>query len=381
MDQSSEPTRQTPLDCASLTPEDTSELEQFADNSARILVVSSRKDFRDRIGDILADSDCSVRTVVGSEQAQALMLEGVVDLVLIDRAIGERDAFELCAACSGAEPGVVTILLVDNPSFDDAIRAMRSGAVDLLRSDISSAQLFEHVNSGLDRARHLRKRERRALRLRGLCLRLNAARQEVSQHVGELCSDLVEAYQDLSGQIEHIGIASELNSLLRQELDLECLLRTTLEYLLSKIGSTNAAIFLPSSSGEFSLGAYVNYDRAKDEAEVMLDHLAAVLAPRFEKRTDSVWLRDADQVAACMEDEAHWLEDSETLIVPCHESGECLAVLIAFRDRKSPFVEEDRRTMEVLGDLFGRQLARVINVHHRHMPKNEWGLDEGDMAA
>jgi DNA-binding response OmpR family regulator len=381
MDQSIEPTRQTPSECANLTPEDTSELEQLAENSAQILIVSARPQIRDRIGEILAESDCSVRAVVGADQARSLMLEGFVDLVLIDRAIGENEAFELCATCSGSEPGVVTILLVDNPSFDDAIQAMRCGAVDLLRSDISSAQLFEHVNSGLDRARHLRKRERRALRLRGLCLRLNAARQEVSQHVGELCSDLVEAYQDLSGQIEHIGIASELNSLLRQELDLECLLRTTLEYLLSKIGSTNAAIFLPSSTGEFSLGAYVNYDRAKDEAEVMLDHLAAVLAPRFEKRTDSVWLRDAKQVEDCLEDESHWLEDSQTLIVPCHDSGECLAVLVAFRDRNAPFVEEDLRTIEVLGDLFGRQLARVINIHHRHMPKDEWGLDEGDLAA
>ena len=381
MDHSSKPTGPTPSDCASLTPQDASELEQLAENSAQILIVSARQDLRSRIGELLSECDCSVRAVVGAEQAQALMLEGVVDLVLIDRAIGDHDTFDLCASCSGAEPGVVTIVLADDPSFEDAIQAMRSGAVDLLPSNIGSVELFEHVNAGLDRARHLRKRERRALRLRGLCLRLNAARQEVSQHVGELCSDLVEAYQDLSGQIDHIGIASELNSLLRQELDLECLLRTTLEYLLSKIGSTNAAIFLPSSSGEFSLGAYVNYDRAKDEAEVMLDHLAAVLAPRFEKRTDSAWLRDAEQVAACLEDESHWLEESETLIVPCHETGECLAVLIAFRDRNSPFVDEDHHTIEVLGDLFGKQLARVINVHHRHMPKNQWGLDEGDLAA
>jgi FixJ family two-component response regulator len=363
-----------------LTPETISNLESCAENRAQIIIVSSRRQVRDRLSAFLADVECDVQLVSTVEQAHTIMDSRVTDLMMIDRALGETEPFELCLRAASAEPGVVTILLADLPNMDDALRAMRSGAVDLVPSDIGSTQLFDHVNSGLDRAKHLRKRERRALRLRGLCLRLNAARQEVSQHVGELCSDLVEAYQDLSGQIEDISMTTELNSLLRQELDLECLLRTSLEYLLSRVGSTNAAIFLPSSSGEFSLGAYVNYDRAKDEAEVMLDHLAAVLAPRFEDHTETVWIRNPDAARAWLEEESHWLEDSETLVVPCHESGECLAVLVAFRDHKSPFTEEDRRTNELLGELFGRQLSRVINVHHRHMPKDDWNDDRG-MAA
>lgn len=381
MEQSSDPTRQAHPECLGLTPDSVSDIDPTPDNCAQILIVSPRRQTRDRMSAFLADSGCRVRTVVGADEARALMLDCVVDLAIIDRAIGESESFDLCASCTGSEPGVVAILLADKPSFDDAVRAMRAGAVDLVGSDVCSADLFEHVNSGLDRAKHLRKRERRALRLRGLCLRLNAARQEVSQHVGELCSDLVEAYQDLSGQIEHIGIASELNSLLRQELDLECLLRTSLEYMLSKVGSTNAAIFLPSSTGEFSLGAYVNYDRAKDETEVMLDHLAAVLAPRFEHHIGSVWMRDAAAAEEWLEDESHWLEDCETLVVPCHEAGECLAVMVAFRDANNPFTPEDRRTVEVLGELFGHQLARVISVHHRHIVQDKWGADSGDLAA
>ena len=54
-----------------------------------------------------------------------------------------------------------------------------------------------------------------------------------------------------------------------------------LEFTLSKIGSTNAAIFLPTSSGDYSLGAYVNYDIPRDGIEIMLDQLADVLAPNF----------------------------------------------------------------------------------------------------
>lgn len=380
MSQSNELSGQPSAECLGLTPESISNLESCSENRAQIVIVSGRRQVRDRLSAFLADAECDVHLVNTIEKAHTIMDSRVTDLMLIDRALGETEPFDLCLRAASAEPGMVTILLTDCPSMDDALRAMRSGAVDLVPSDIGSARLFEHINSGMNRARHLRKRERRALRLRGLCLRLNAARQEVSQHVGELCSDLVEAYQDLSGQIQDISMSTELNSLLRQELDLECLLRTSLEYLLSKVGSTNAAIFLPSSSGEFSLGAYVNYDRSKDEAEVMLDHLACVLAPRFEHHNETVWMRDPDTVRLWLEEESHWLEDCETLIIPCHESGECLAVLVAFRDHKTPFTEEDRRTTELLGELFGRQLSRVINVHHRHMPKDEWNDDRG-MAA
>ena len=81
-------------------------------------------------------------------------------------------------------------------------------------------------------------------------------------------------------QMKNIALASELNTIFRQELDLESLLRTVLEYTLRKVGSTNAAIFLPSSTGDFTLGAYVNYDCPRDTAETLLDHLADILESR-----------------------------------------------------------------------------------------------------
>lgn len=346
------------------------------DNRAQILVISPKRQVRDRLTGFLASNGCGVRSVRSASDARSMLHECAVDLALIDAALGESAALELCSEFSRHEPGVLTIILSDAPTLDLAMQAMRHGAIDLIPSGIDSAELFGHINAGLNRTQSLRERERRALRLRGLCLRLNSARQEVSRHVGELCSDLVEAYQDLSTQLDHISMSSELNCLLRQELDLEALLRTTLEYLLSKVGSTNAAIFLPSSTGEFSLGAYVNYDRSREEAEVMLDQLASAFAPKFEDRTGSVWIRQTDELELWMEDESHWLEDCETLVVPCHEGGECLAVLTAFRKRHTPFTEADRIIIETLGKLFGKQLARVIGIHHRHIPKDKWGTAE-----
>src|SRR6185436_11876429 len=112
-----------------------------------------------------------------------------------------------------------------------------------------------------------------------------------------------------SGQVLELSIASEFNGLIRQELDVESLLRTALEFILAKTGPTNAAVFLPATSGDFSLGAYVNYDCPKDTADVLLDHLAVVIAPRMEHQAELKSLATPEELAAFLGDDAHWLAE------------------------------------------------------------------------
>ena len=35
--------------------------------------------------------------------------------------------------------------------------------------------------------------------------------------------------------------------------------------------------------------------------------------------------------------------------------------------------------LSIIAEHFGSQLARVIHVHHRHLPKDQWGGFETDM--
>jgi hypothetical protein len=174
-----------------------------------------------------------------------------------------------------------------------------------------------------------------------------------------------------------VTVASEFNSLIRQELDIEGLLRSVLEYLLTKTGPTNAAIFLPSASGDFTLGAYVNYDGPKDSGEVLLDHLAAALAPRFESEHGVVHLCGRDEIAARLGECAEWLGDASMSAFACHNEEECLAVCVVFRDRRVPFPADTGPVLETISALFAKQLTRVVKVHHRHLPPSQWGTDCG----
>lgn len=193
-------------------------------------------------------------------------------------------------------------------------------------------------------------------------------------------------------------ITTEFGGLIRQELDIEALLRTTLEYVLARCGPTNAAVFLPTTSGDFSLGAYVNYDCPRDSADMLLDHLANAVAPKLEHLTEPRHLIDRDSVRELVGDDAIWLGESQVIAMACrvqpaegesddHEpekpataKAECLAIVLLFRDVHSPYLHPFVSELSTIGGLFACQLARVIRIHHRHIPRDKWGAP-GDAST
>ena len=72
-------------------------------------------------------------------------------------------------------------------------------------------------------------------------------------------------------------------------LDVEGVLRRTMEWILRKLGPLNAAIYLPAGESQFSLGAYLNLDTQADgpliEAigRTVVSQARGVLA-KYEKR-------------------------------------------------------------------------------------------------
>lgn len=282
------------------------------------------------------------------------------------------------------------VLLAPKPGLELSLRALRVGVCDLASTEAPSRELGERVNAALCRAEELRRRSsggtKKVARLRELCRELGRSRRDLQREVAQLETQLSNFQSEMDARLALGNLASEFGTIVRQELDIEGLLRTVLEFLLPRTGPTNAAIFLPGSSGDYSLGAYVNYDVPKDAAEVLLDHLAATLAPKFEREGDITLLRTRGELVERLGDEADWMDDSSLLVMSCQHKGECLAVLTLFRDRRTPFPEGLIPTLRTVRDLFADQLGRIIRTHHRHLPNHKWGLlgdgdDDIDLAA
>jgi hypothetical protein len=173
--------------------------------------------------------------------------------------------------------------------------------------------------------------------------------------------------------MNQVTTANEFTSLIRHELDIEQLLRSTLEFVLARSGPTNAAVFLPTTSGDYSLGAYVNYDCPKETVDILLDHIANTVAPRFEPSEKLVHLTTDESLRRFIGEDAAWLGDSGVVGFACRHGGEVLAIVMLFRDRASPFGPLLLDQLRMIGEVFAAQLARVIQIHHRHLPKEKWG--------
>ncbi|MEX0877078.1 MAG: response regulator [Phycisphaerales bacterium] len=349
------------------------EAEGVSDLRVRVVAVTPRASVRRRLSSMLHGQIESLVFVDDGPGAIEAVSTSTCDMVIIERALTGADGIELLDRLSSAQPALVGVIVGQIENTDDAVRAMRAGACDLISIQSRSAETARRLLESVKRAQRIRQRDARLDRLKKLCNKLNNARQEVTGQVGDLCNDLVDAYKELSDQFGDVKLSSELSAVMRQELDIESLLRTMLEFTLGKIGSTNAAVFLPTSSGDYSLGAYVNYDIPKDAAEVMLDQLADTLGPRFEGVREVVSLSGRVEMEEALGNDAHWLEDSSVMVVSCDHEDECLAVLGLFRNQNAPFGEDNVRTLSIIARLFAEQLGRVIHIHHRHLPKDQWG--------
>ena len=312
-------------------------------------------------------------------EGRAALGTGRYDLVVVDEIQCDGSGLELVRELSSVDGSARCIVTSGRDGFEGVVEAMRCGAIDFVTKPYRAAELAGRVLAATEMVRKLRASERRVLRLKRICKRLDTARKDMSRQVDDLCSDLVHAYQELADQMTHSALATEFSSLIRQDLDVEDLLRSTLEFVLSKTGPTNAAVFLPTGSRDFNLGAYVNYDVPRDTADVLLDHLADVIAPRFENEVDIVRIDTAQELSERLDDEAGWLNEYGVMVFSCQHEGDCLAVVALFRDRDNPFCDELLPQLAVIRDLFAEQLGRIVRIHHRHRPDEQWpGFDVED---
>jgi DNA-binding NarL/FixJ family response regulator len=355
-----------------------------------VLLLSARRGHREAIAQRLGPGFDVAQAAEGGAELRGLV-RGSCDVAVLD-ADGRslRTILDALVLIQQMAPQVPVVIARGQPDVDLVTQAMRAGAADVVAAHENLAERAREAAAALARRRAERGADQRRLkRLREAYRSVHRSRQELLGQMGSLCKDLAESYRDLSGRMQHVAMASELSALLRQELDLESLLRTTLEFALRRAGSMNAAIFLPNSTGDYTLGAYVNYDCDRDAAESMLDHLADVAAPAFEDRDSAVLMRNFSEITAALGRETDWLGDSTMVALSCRRDGECLAVMVFFRDRRTPFADATVSSLSVIADAFGSQLSRVIRTHHRHLPKDQWrgpgdtgmGPDDIDLAA
>jgi DNA-binding NtrC family response regulator len=132
----------------------------------RILIVDDEEDMLEGLQRLSSQylPEVEVITASRARQAQRLVRQVPVDLVLLDIRMPEVDGFELLEALRKEDPWITVIMMTAYGSIEIAVEAMRLGAYDFITKPFNTEPLLRVVRKGLERNRLIR--ENRHLRLR-----------------------------------------------------------------------------------------------------------------------------------------------------------------------------------------------------------------------
>lgn len=370
--------------------EEGKELPQSSPETISVLVLAEVPETRTVLA-LLSACDLECFSASDACDVHAQLLARSFDVIIIPMTSNVND---VCSVARKLQPHTSVVVVAESANVRDVTVAMRAGAVDALIGPPSSEEIEDRIRFAGVRSRALAQRERRADRLRGLSRRIDDTRQkllaaiEAHEQVEAPCK--FEETAEMSSvdieQLDAVEMCSEFKELVAQELDVEDLLRTSLEYMLLKTGPTNAAMFLAGGQGSFGLGAYVHYDLPRRMVDVMLQRLADDACPAISDTQEVLRFEDAEAFISECELGPEVATNQQMVAVPCRHEGNCLAILVLFRNEAEPFNEQLAGVLDALRPIFAEQLARLIRVHNRLAP--EWPdepADEdpgyGDMAA
>ena len=324
----------------------------------RVLIVDDEPNLLEVLGDVVGrEMGCRVVSAANVAQARKILASQPIELLVADLNLPDGDGMSLLPALREHQPHASAIVITGSPSVDDAIGALRGGAVDFVPKPFTHNHLVERVTKALERQAFIARQEKRFGKLKDAVRRLNESRRLISKKVDLLCNDLVSAYGELSRQLDGVRTQEGFRKYVAEAKDLEQLLCHAMDWLLRQLGYANVAVWLAGEDGEFQLGAYMKYTVAGEQ--ILTDALKRALLPRVAKDGLSR-LKGEDLKDKLTPQEMNLLKGQDIVAVNCTYLGESLAALVFFRDAKSPFTAEDETLLKQVSPIFAVSLASVV---------------------
>ena len=324
----------------------------------KVLVVDDEPELLELISDTVAKGlGCKLIPVRTLAEARKALESQRIDLLVTDLHLPDGDGLTLLPILHLHQPTAQAIIITGQPSLDGAIEAIREGATDFVTKPFNNADLAERIKKALARAAAAAKGEKRLTRLRDAVKRLNDARKLVSKKVDLLCNDLINAYGELSKQLDLVRVQESYKHALSETKDLEQLLCHTMDWMLRQLGYANIAVWLAGDEDDFQLGAYMKYTIPGEAklTDAMRSGLVKVAA-----KDNFLHVSGEDLRARLTSREMELLKDQDVIAVNCTYLAESLGVVLLFRDAKAGFSEEDAATLKTVCPLFAVALAGIV---------------------
>lgn len=355
-------------DSGNLSPEDLAGSEERRHGDARPVALCVGFDLisSTRLSDAFEEVGLRGRFEEEPSVIMQAVLAGGADLVIVHDRLALAEIAQCTTQLRRVTPAVKVLFAGDAPTGGRLLAAMRAGIVDWIDFGAGERDLCERLEHALELGKEERRRDERVARLKGICRKLTDGRSEIVREAQQAAGHMAEALEDVRERIDEAAIVGEFRGLISQELDVEDLLRTSMQYLLTKTGATNAAVFLPGTrADQFGLGAYVHYDCPRASAQPLLQRLCDDVCPKLATSDDLVRFSDTSEFVRSLGIEASVLDDAELVAWPARNGSECMGVFFLFRNKSEPFREELAGLIDALRPVFAAQMAKLVRVHHR----------------
>jgi response regulator of citrate/malate metabolism len=294
------------------------------------------------------------------------MKNRAADVLMVNMQINDNGGVELIRSLRQKYPRTEVIAVSRVKRSEVCLDAWRAGASDMLLAPIQAGDVQRTLNGVAERRNHIEKLTKRNVRLRQVCKQLNKARHEIGQQVDLLCNDLVRAYQEMAQQLNVTQITAEFAQALDEEIEVEGILRKTMEWVLRKVCPINAAVYLPDTERQFALGAYLNLDTEADA--LLISDIGETIVKRADTPGNVVAIDDDLAIEQLFGAEGERLKNRSWLSVGCFARRECLAVIVIFRNQGQSIDASTRTMIEAIAPVLGERIDQALGLYHRMHP-------------
>lgn len=120
-------------------------------NQESILIVDDEKNILLTVSQALSSLDCEISTAASGEDALGVVEEKEISLMLLDLRLPGIDGMEVLRKVAALRPEVKVIILTAYGAVENAVEAMKLGAVDFIQKPFSPREIRELVSNVLDR--------------------------------------------------------------------------------------------------------------------------------------------------------------------------------------------------------------------------------------
>ncbi len=294
------------------------------------------------------------------------------DLVVIDLdGMGHRARW-MAHAARIAQPSAAIVVVGQWPSSDATRACLRAGVSEWIDADswIVTDSLVNRLGALLARAVTDRLGVDRIAVLESACRRLSEERSQLQRKLGGASANLAGA-EDIARDREGLAaMQAECRTLLSQEAEPELIVEIAANYLVSRLGPTNAAL-LVAEGESFRLAAYVRDDLTRRAAGKVLDQLSSSWATRIAAASSPIVLQEGSAPREGCEGLAAVLPGRSILAFSCNgaQSTRSRGVVVLFRDSQRPYGDGDIRVARAVGAALGYALDRTDRILNRATPK------------